>query len=260
MAIKFVTNYPALFISDKKFLVISDLHIGLETELLRSGIKIHKQIEKFRETIDKLITLTKATTLVILGDIKYKVPGMFTQELRDIPKFFEYFSSKMKVIIALGNHDDYLETLLPPKVKVYGSRGFKIGKYGFFHGHAWPSKKLLGCDYIFMGHIQPSVEFRDRLGYRNRQRVWLKAKFNEKTIREKYKVKKIGKLELVILPAFNNLSGSLNVAGDNKLSGPLLKSNAFSLEGSKAYLLDGTCIGDVRSLKKRFQKLLLPPA
>jgi len=257
MTIKFVTNYPAAFITDKRILVISDLHIGLETELLKSGIKIHKQVEKFKEVVDKLIELTDAKALVILGDVKHKVPGAYFQELKDIPKFLEYLSTKVKLYVIKGNHDDGIELLIPKGVKLHGSRGLKIDKYGFFHGHAWPSKKLMKCDYLFMGHLQPAIEFRDKLGYRSRPQAWLKTKLNQEIIKTKYKVKKIGKLNLIVLPAFNKLTGSLNVTGDKKISGPLLTNNAFTLDESSAYLLDGTYLGDIKSLKKRFQKLLL---
>lgn len=259
MTIKFVTNYPATFITDKKLLIISDLHIGLETELFKSGIKIHKQIEKFKEIIDKLIELTKANTLIILGDLKHKVPGAYFQELRDIPKFLEYLSTKVKVFVVKGNHDDGIELLIPSGVKLLSSRGFKLGKYGFFHGHAWPSKHLMACDYLFMGHMQPAIEFRDKLGYRSRQQVWLKTLLDQEIVKNKYKVKKTGKLNLVIQPAFNNLSGSLNVAGEKELRGPFFSKDAIDLDKTKAYLLDGTFIGDVKSLKKKFQKLLLVP-
>ena len=87
MSIKLLTDYPVAFITDNKTLVISDTHIGVETDLSHAGIRIHKQIEKFKDTLDKLIELTKAKSLVILGDVKHKVPGASIQELRDIPKF-----------------------------------------------------------------------------------------------------------------------------------------------------------------------------
>ncbi len=257
MTIKFVTNYPAAFVPDKKLLVISDLHIGLETELLRSGIKVHKQIEKFKEIIDKLIGLTGANGLVILGDVKHKVPGAYFQELKDIPKLLEYLSKKIKVIVIKGNHDDGIEMLIPAGVKLCSSRGFKFGKYGFFHGHAWPGKKLMECNYLFMGHLQPAIEFRDKMGYRSRQQSWLRAKLNQDVIKKKYKIKKTGGLNLIVVPAFNSLSGSLNVAGGKNLSGPLLTNDAINLDNALAYLLDGTHLGDVKSLKKKFQKFLL---
>ncbi|MEM5805615.1 MAG: hypothetical protein QXM85_00245, partial [Candidatus Aenigmatarchaeota archaeon] len=62
MSIKLITDYPVAFITDKKILVISDTHIGIEYTLNQSGIRIHKQIEKFKDILDKLLELTKAKT------------------------------------------------------------------------------------------------------------------------------------------------------------------------------------------------------
>lgn len=251
MSIKLLTDYPVAFITDKKILVISDTHIGVETDLSHAGIRIHKQIEKFKDTLDKLIELTRAKSLVILGDVKHKVPGASIQELRDIPKFLEYLSTRVKVFITKGNHDDFLETLIPTDVKLYDSKGFKIGKYGFFHGHAWPSKKLLQCDHLFMGHIQPAIEFKDKLGYRSRQQVWLKGKLNQEAIKKKYKTKPTGKLNIIILPSFNSLIGSLNVAKKEGLSGPFLTSKSMSLEYMRTYLLDGTYLGVLKNIRNK---------
>ncbi|MEM5802353.1 MAG: metallophosphoesterase [Candidatus Aenigmatarchaeota archaeon] len=250
MSIKLITDYPVAFITDKKILVISDTHIGIEYTLNQSGIRIHKQIEKFKDILDKLLELTKAKTLVILGDVKHKVPGATIQELKDIPKFLEYLSTKVKVLITKGNHDDFLENMIPTEVKLYGSRGFKIGRYGFFHGHAWPGKALTKCDYLFMGHIQPSIEFKDKLGYQSWQQVWLRGRLDKNVIKKRYKINSTGKLNIIILPSFNSLLGSLNVVEKEDLSGPLLTSNAMKLEEMKTYLLDGTYLGILKYIQK----------
>ncbi|TAL47340.1 hypothetical protein EPN87_03150 [archaeon] len=249
MPIKFLTNYPAAFISDKKMLVITDMHIGLETDLIRSGIKINKQIEQFKETIDKLIDITHAKTLVVLGDVKHKVPGSYMQELRDIPKLLEYLSTRVKVIITSGNHDDFIKMMLPTQVKLYGSAGFKIGKYGFFHGHAWPGKALMQCDYLFIGHLQPAIEFRDGMGYVHIEQSWIKGKLDQKRIKEHYKIEKTGELNAIAVPAFNKMAGStpVNRVLYEKDLGPLLP-RIFNLDKSTAYLLDGTELGKVNDL------------
>ncbi len=251
MVIKFITNYPAALITDKKILVISDIHIGLESELGSAGVRIHKQIEKFQEILYKLIELTDAKTLVILGDVKHKVPGATMQELRDIPKFLQNLSSKVKVIITKGNHDDYLETMVPTGVKIYGSKGFKIGKYGFFHGHAKPGKTLLKCDQLFIGHLQPSVEFRDGFGYATRQQVWLKGKLNPDVVKKLYKTKSTGKMNIIIVPSFNSMIGSMNVISTEDLLGPLLVNEMVQLDTMRTYLLDGTYLGLLSSIKEQ---------
>jgi len=245
--IKFLADHPEVFITDKKILVISDIHIGIEYYLYQHGIVIPPQAEKFQKTIESLIDLTKAKILVMLGDVKYKVPGTSIRELKEIPKFLENLSEKIKIIVTKGNHDDFLQTITPEDVKIYSSRGFKLGNYGFFHGHAWPSKKLMQCDYLFMGHLQPAFEFRDKLGYTSIQQVWLKGKLDQDLIKKKYKISKTGKLNIIIVPSFNRLSGSLAVNKTLKedLLGPLLTNNILDINKTVAYLLDGTCLGRI---------------
>lgn len=244
-------DHPALFISEEKILVIADLHIGLEHELYASGIVIPPQAEKFSKLINKLIKATKAKTLVIVGDVKHEVPGISYREMKEIPKLFSSLTEKTKVIVCLGNHDTYLNELAPKEVKIYSSRGFKIGEYGFFHGHAWPSKKLMQCDYLFMSHIHPAMEFRDKLGYRAMEQVWVTGKLDKGLVKRKYKIKKCGKLKTVILPVFNRLLGgvALNSTVEKGLIGPLLANKFLDIQKSKVFLLDGTFLGNVDNLK-----------
>jgi len=245
--IKFLYEYPVTFISDKKILVISDLHIGIENELYNKGVVIPPQVEKFKKILDKLIEQTKAKTLVILGDLKHNVPGISLREERQIPKLFEDLVKRVEVVLCKGNHDTEMKGLLPENVKIYSSRGFKIEEYGFFHGHAWPSKLLIKCDYLFMGHVQPAVEFIDKLGYRSVQQVWLKGELNQEIIKKKYKTKKTGELNIIITPSFNKLSGSLvvNKKLKEELTGPLFTNKVLDINKMTAYLLDGTCLGKV---------------
>jgi len=251
MVVRFLTDYPALFIPDKKALVIADLHLGLEHDLYESGIVIPSQAEKFQKIINDLIKVTKAETLIILGDLKHSVPGISYKEEKEIPKFISDLIEKVKVILVKGNHDTFLQKILPEEVKFYSSRGLKLGKYGFFHGHAWPSKKLMSCDHLFFAHIHPVIEFRDKLGYRIIERVWVKGRMEEKLVKQKYKIKKVGRLHATILPVFNRLLGGLpiNKRTSKELMGPLLANSFIDIDSSKVYLLDGTLLGNVKQLK-----------
>jgi len=248
---KFIKNYPALFIEEIKTLVIADLHIGISYELYQSGINIPTQVNEMKKTIIKLINQTKAKVLVLLGDVKHDVPGISVQELKEIPQFLEDLSKRIKIEIVLGNHDTFLKELLP-KRKLHNSKGFKIGKFGFIHGHAWPSKELLVCDYLIMSHIHPTVQFKDKFGYRIIEPIWIKSKINQKKIKEKYKVKKTGKLEIIIMPAFNNLLGGTPVnvkTKSDELLGPLLKNNFIDMDSSEIYLMDGTYLGILKNIE-----------
>jgi putative SbcD/Mre11-related phosphoesterase len=248
--VKLLVDYPVAFIEEKKALVITDLHLGIEHELFRSGITINPQAEKFAKILNKLIEQLKAKYLIILGDVKHEVPGTSFRELKQIPKFFDALED-VKIFVSKGNHDAGLEDILPPYVSLRGSKGFRMQKYGFFHGHAWPSKSLMQCDYLFMGHLQPAVEFSDSFGFRSIEQVWLKGRLNREKVKERYKTKKVGKLNLLILPSFNKLSGSLilNRVLSSELLGPIVSKGFAELEKFDVHLLDGTYLGKLGSIK-----------
>jgi len=258
MAIRFISNYPALYIIKEKILAVADLHLGLEHQLYQSGISIAPQAEKFKDTIGKLLKMTKAKKLVIIGDLKHKVPGISFRELKEVPKLVDYLTEKIHVILTKGNHDTELKEI-SEKMEVHSSRGFSIGPYGFFHGHAWPSKKLLKCSHLFTAHIHPTVEFIDDFGFRIVEKIWVKGKLNEKIVRKKYKIKKskkkekekLGKMETIIFPSFNPIISGvpLNSKRRGSYIGPLLTSGAFDARKAEAYMLDGTGLGKISKIK-----------
>jgi hypothetical protein len=250
MKINFLTDYPAAFITEKKTLVIAELHLGIEHDLYKKGIVIPPQRENFQKTIDNLIELTKAKTLIILGDIKHKVPGISLREERELPKFLDYLKERIGTILVKGNHDAEIEEIVPEGIKVYGGRGFKLGKYGFFHGHAWPSKKLMQCDYLFMAHLHPALNFRDKFGFRNVEQVWVKGKLDVEKVKEKYKIKRTGKLNVIVMPTFNKLLGNIDMSKlIEREYNSVIMNKLMNMKKSKIYLLDGTLLGSLGQLK-----------
>lgn len=249
MGINFLVNKPAAFIKEEKALVIAELHLGLEHELFNKGIVIPPQREVFQKLIEKNLKQSKARTLIIIGDIKHKVPGMSIREEKELPKFLENLRKKVELILVKGNHDGKIDEILPEGIKVYGSKGFKLNEYGFFHGHAWPSKKLLRCDYLFVAHLHPAIEFRDKFGFRSVEQVWLVSKVNAKKIKEKYKVKKIGKGNVIVMPVFNKLLGNIKLNRMIEKEEPGIISKFMSFENSSVYLLDGTFLGILKDLR-----------
>lgn len=251
MLIKFVTDYPAVYISKIKSLVVADIQIGLEHELYEHGIVIQPQAEKFAQQLKNLIKISQAKQLIILGDLKHEVPGISLRETRHIPNFFDSVLNSAKIILCKGNHDTQLEGLIPGSVKVYDGKGFRIGKYGFFHGHAWPLKKIMQCNYLFMGHLQPGIEFQDKFGYRIIEQVWAKGKMDKEKIKKKYKIQKTGNLEVTIVPSFNPLLGCavINKMSPEEYSGPFLKNSVINLKEAEIFLLDGTALGRLKDFK-----------
>ncbi len=241
-AMKFLTGEPALLLEAReKTLIISDLHLGIEYEFYKSGIKIPSQIDALRKRIEKLLRTSNAERLIILGDVKHKVPGISWQESREVPEFVNRLNRKVRVEILPGNHDPGLSGLIP-NIKIYPSKGILLGNCYLLHGHTWPSPDFLKANHVIIGHNHPLIEFRDKLGYCWRESVWVRTELNRKKLDGKYK--KIPKLlpELVIMPVFNSFSGGIGLnRPQNGFMGPLGK--CADTKKAKIYLLDGTFLG-----------------
>ena len=246
MTIRFLVGKPIAYISKIKSFVITDLHIGIEHELYKHGIFVPSQAETFASLLKESLETMDVKRLIILGDVKHEIPRASKRELKEIPKFFSLVKDFFdEIIITKGNHDGNLEKILPKYVKVYDSHGFKIKNYGFFHGHAWPEKKLFQSDWLFMGHLQPAIELKDLFGYKLVERVWLKGKLLAEKIKDLGI--KTGKLNLIIVPSFNPLAGSLII--NKKIETDSFITKIANLRSFDVYLLDGTHLGKLSFLK-----------
>jgi len=250
--IRFMTGEPALLAGST--LIIADLHLGIEREFFQSGIKLPSQTERMTGRIESLIEAAGAERLVILGDVKHKVPGISIQEIREVPEFLSRLSGRLKVDIVMGNHDAGIEAFAPKGVSVHPVTGFRLDDMFLSHGHAWPGKESMSCGHIIIGHQHPMIEFRDRLGYRFREPVWARGELSRDKLAGKYG-KLHGKLpELIVMPAFSALSGgaAINRRPDKETErnfiGPVMR--AACEKGMRVFLLDGTYLGTLSDMKK----------
>ncbi|MEM5782067.1 MAG: metallophosphoesterase [Candidatus Aenigmatarchaeota archaeon] len=244
--IKFLYNYPALYISTEKTLLISDLHLGIEYEIFKSGITIPSQVEKMEKRLDNLIKQTKVKQLIILGDLKHQVPNISWQEYKEIPKFFEHFKN-LKISIVKGNHDGDIERLAPKEIEIYEAQGFRFNNVLLVHGQAWPNKNDLNAKYLIMGHVHPAIEFKSQ-NFKTVEPCWLKCKIDNKKLGKRYGIKTNFK-QGIIMPAFNHLIGGMAFnSKDFEPLGPLLKNEIFKWKEAEVYLLDGTFLGNLNNL------------
>jgi len=231
----FIANYPAMKI--REYLVVSDIHLGITKELWESGVSLPSQVKKLSDRLNKLKKSTGAKKLIILGDLKHKVPGISYQETREVPEFLEALQFN-KIIITKGNHDGDLEKLIPSSVKrkVSIRKSFSVGDYFLTHGHmkAKTNKKI-----IVIGHNQPNVRFQDQMKAKYSEPVWVRGPLRKSNTK------------LIIMPAFNELCGATVVNRDEFL-GPIAKQ----LDKTRAhiYLLDGTDLGILENLKLKKEK------
>jgi putative SbcD/Mre11-related phosphoesterase len=278
--LKLLLPSPAALIKTgkTKTLVIADPHLGWEMALRDKGIHVPSQMPKLLQKLVAVLSKYKPDLLLILGDVKYSVVATKPGEWHDIPEFFIALKNYVKdIAIVRGNHDANLEPLLPENIKLLPATGTTVGDVGLFHGHKWPSPALLKCKTLIMGHLHPVVVFRDPAGFKITRQVWVKAKCNtsqlSKTLLQKQRIKIEGTPEettkkhynfkprtdqIFIMPSFNDFLGGrpINETKPRKkeqtptMIGPVLRSEAVDLPNSEIYLLDGTYLGTLSSLRR----------
>jgi hypothetical protein len=270
MSIKFVTGEPALKIG--KALVMADLHLGAEHDYRSAGISMPSRTSELENKIEMLMHKTRAKRLIILGDVKHRVPGSSFQEEREVPQLLSRLSSNVSVEVVPGNHDGGLEKMCP-NITMHPSEGMVLhgggyghgndrgcgrpvggGRQGFWlcHGHAWPAEEALTAEAMVIGHNHPQVEFRDRLGKVWRERVWVKARITPKALKMHYKKLPKRLPDLILMPAFSELVGgwAVNRPDDKgKLVGGLGPiTRCASIGKGLVYLLDGTFLGKIEDI------------
>jgi len=228
-SLKPILDEPALLVNN--FLVIADLHLGIENEFYAKGVAIPEQTGKLVKKIEKIVEKNKKIEhLIIVGDLKHLVPGTVFQEKEAIKGFLSEIKPRFKrIILTIGNHDVLLPEL---DIEIYPSTGFRFKDYGFFHGHAYPGEEVKKAGCWIIGHEHSAIEFRDSFGIRSVEPCWMRIKTK---IEEKEK-------QIIVLPPFNPL---LSIGGGNKdgFLSPVLK-NVKSSE-VEIFLLDGTYLGDL---------------
>lgn len=253
-----VYGAPALVIDigRERALVVADLHLGIETELASGGVGLPSQMPRIKERLINLIQQQEPDRLIFLGDVKHNVPIATWQEWRELPELFADLVRLARVEIVLGNHDGDIEGMVPSSVTIHGPKGLVLGKrkrIGLIHGHAWPRPEVLKVNTLIAAHNHPAVEFRDELGARTIEPIWLRCKLEPKKFPDKLRASIKGDgPELLVMPAFSELisGAAVNRAMPEDLLGPIFRAGAVRLEDAEAYLIDGTFLGTIAALKE----------
>ncbi len=266
--------------NNENIVVVADTHIGFEQELKEKGLRLPFQTRRLAKQLTDIGRREKADKLIILGDLKHGILGIGREELNEVSLFLEELSKTYPQIeVIIGNHDGGLiGTLEEDNIKFHSSRGILVREssgrvIGLFHGHAWPSPELFKAQLLVMGHIHPSIEVADEMGFRIVEPVWLHIPLDKKMVLQKflrYHLKKpIYGSEtdilhvftdvfgftprfhlLVVMPAFNHFLKGLAV---NKYSigesiSPILNAIGAGVLRAEVFLLDGVFLGQLKML------------
>lgn len=249
-----VYPYPILSIetsSSKKYLIISDVHIGWDEGLKKAGltVDISDYVIEMANTLIDVQQRTSISNLVILGDLKSSVKFISSSEWRNVPLFIRKLEEVFTVYIIPGNHDGNILKLLPNTTNLMLTSGMKIEDILLIHGHTKP-RITHDIRRIIAGHLHPTL--RKNGSILDGSKVWVKLVMTRNQAKS-ILVSNERKIELIILPHFNNFldyqvksKKSVQVfSNESKL--PFLDSmlNAQHWKVSEAYLfsVDGSLVG-----------------
>jgi uncharacterized protein len=231
----------------KKYVVVSDLHLGFEDELCTSGILIDsdKLLDEMLNELIELIKVNTAEGIILLGDLKSKVGSISKQEWQAIPSFLKSLSKHASVYFVPGNHDSNIRFLTPQDVNSITAHGMVILDTLFLHGHTMPSLAHSAIKRIVMGHIHP-VFFKPG-SVINGQRVWLYLKVKKEVVFPSSQ----GMLEIIVVPSFNRYLYTTRLErGNRKPISPIIKRIVENreIENGMIVTLDGSIVGGMESL------------
>lgn len=231
---------------DKKYIVVSDLHIGLETKLASKGITIKSDVatEMINE-INSLIALQHPDGIILLGDVKHSISNISRQEWDNVPAFLKEISSKAEVYLVPGNHDGNIRHLVPSNINILSSKGMVFADTLLIHGHSLPSNIRSYVNRIVMGHIHPV--FLKRGSIINGERVWVYLQTKKQML-----FLQRGILDIIVMPSFNPyLYAADERIYSHKAISPIITrimQNEVDIKKCIVTMLDGSIVGDIEDL------------
>jgi uncharacterized protein len=243
---RIIPSKPALILEgEKKNLIVTDIHIGFESNMASNEIFICKN-STINETIQELsdiIDSENPDSVILLGDIKSSIKNISKNEWDEVPLFFKKIREKCDIILIPGNHDANIQRLVPDNITMISSTGMVEENILLTHGHTLPSENFSHVDKIIMGHIHPVFFQEDSII--NGQRVWVSIK----TYKENIFPNKTGEIEITIVPSFNKYFYATHRKQYKKSISPIInKINEISK--AKIITLDGTIIGNESNINQ----------
>jgi putative SbcD/Mre11-related phosphoesterase len=240
-------NIPALYIPEKNILILSDLHIGIENELRGYGVLTNSQTSRMKNLIQDLCKTFHPKEIFILGDVKHTIPSTPFYEKKHLYEFLASIQRYAQIHIIPGNHDGNIQKIIPSDIILHGSDGYQKDDFAFIHGHRWPNKEIMQCNYLFCGHTHPTVKLTDRLGYHSYEPCWIKSPIKKVQIQKKYSSFN-SEMIMIIFPVFNPICGGIAVNEEGVL-GPI--QHMLNEDKAELYLLDGTLLGGLGNWKRK---------
>jgi uncharacterized protein len=229
-------------------LLVADVHLGLGGTPPRPSGPPGGTAEEMADELLRVVRSERARSIVFAGDVKHPIVGT-PPSLR--PAVFGFFSDLLaegvRVELVPGNHDVGLVRHLPREVTVHPSHGIVRDGVGIFHGHRWPSERVLHAARLVTGHLHPGVRFAPTPDApAGKRRCWIRARLPPAPPARAGARRVVRAKELIVLPAFNPLAGTEALNRERPQRGrSFLYQRFLAGADARAYLLDGTDVGPV---------------
>ncbi|MDH4123638.1 MAG: metallophosphoesterase [Thermoplasmata archaeon] len=216
-------------------LLLADLHIGYEATLEGEGFSMPRfQTRLMMSKLESAIDHFDPSVVIINGDIKHNFDRNLSAEWRDVELVVDSITSRTKLLLIRGNHDNYLATILS-KRNLQLKKEIVIGNLRISHGHEMLAPWDEG---MVFGHEHPAISLRESTG----ANVKIPCFLYNKT------------LNRLVLPAFSPLAIGSDVikSPDSERMIPLLASTGIDEYAAYGFneeeILNYRKISDLRAI------------
>lgn len=196
----------ALFWPDRKYLILSDLHLGKTGHFRKLGIAAPGKANlKNLDRLSKLIDFSEPQKLIILGDLFHSSANREWFQFEEWRKTFH----DLNIVLVSGNHDQ-LHTSFYRSADIEVIDRMELGDFLLVHDAADLQKK--SDKTIISGHIHPGVKLKGK----GKQRLRLPC----------FSVSD----QEIILPAFGEFTGlHIIQPGENRKIFPIVENRVIDL-------------------------------
>lgn len=226
-------------------IVVSDLHLGYESHMAKSGIFIPKaNLKKIIRDFGKGLGKTKAGRIIVVGDIKNDFSGVGQDEFNELHEIIKFCREKeVKLTLIKGNHDNFIDRYKEPFGLETHADQAEIGDYIFFHGDKLPRINEKKPGMLVSGHEHPSIGIVNGAGRKERLRCFLFGEYSG--------------IGLLVLPAISYFAtgSDVNLQPKERLLSPALRKmdieKAHAIAIGYGSTIDFGTIGNLRKLDQR---------
>lgn len=146
----------AIFWREQKTLIVADTHMGKAQTFQRAGLPVPgTSLTHDLERLDRLLAITAAQRLLVLGDFVHHRSGLTPAVCETIHAWCCALQAELLVIA--GNHDRPNRKFLAQLPMELRESSWQCGPFEFAH------ERIASDQFCFVGHLHPVLDLRPAL-------------------------------------------------------------------------------------------------